>query len=55
VVDGGFGMGQNLPWFAVGESDFFGQASDVVTTSDGASVAVPQKADFGTLSSGGLY
>jgi penicillin-binding protein 1A len=55
VVDGGFGMGQNLPLFAVGESDFFGQASDVVTTSDGASVAVPQKADFGTLSSGGLY
>lgn len=55
VVDGGFGMGQNLPLFAVGESDFFGQGSDVVTTSDGASVAVPQKADFGTLSSGGLY
>ncbi len=55
VVDGGFGMGQNLPLFAVGESDFFGQGSDVVTTSDGVSVAVPQKADFGTLSSGGLY
>ena len=55
VVDGGFGMGQNLPLFAVGESDFFGQGSDVVTTSDGASVAVPQKADFGTLASGGLY
>ena len=55
VVDGGFGMGQNLPLFAVGESDFFGQKADVVTTSDGVSVAVPQKADFGTLSSGGLY
>ncbi len=55
IVDGGFGMGQNLPLFAAGESDFFGQGSDVVTTSDGASVAVPQKADFGTLSSGGLY
>ena len=55
VVDGGFGMGQNLPLFAAGESDFFGQGAAVVTTSDGTSVAVPEKADFGTLSSGGLY
>ncbi len=55
VVDGGFGMGQNLPLFAAGESDFFGQGADVVTTSDGSSKAVPKKADFGTLSSGGLY
>lgn len=54
VVDGGFGMGENLPLFETGESDFFG-ASDVVTTSDGDSKAVPRKADFGTLSSGGLY
>jgi penicillin-binding protein 1A len=54
VVDGGFGMGENLPLFNAGESDFFGGA-DVVTTSDGATKAVPRKADFGTLSSGGLY
>jgi penicillin-binding protein 1A len=54
VVDGGFGMGQNLPMFSAGESDFFG-ASDVVTTSSGKTKAVPRKADFGTLSSGGLY
>ncbi len=55
VVDGGFGMGGNLPLFAAGESDYGGQTSDVVTTSDGNTTAVPQKADFGTLSSGGLY
>ncbi len=54
IVDGGFGMGENLPLFASGESDFFG-ASDVVKTSDGSTKAVPRKADFGTLSSGGLY
>ncbi len=54
VVDGGFGMGQNLPLFSAGESDFFGGA-DVVTTSDGSTKTVPKKADFGTLSSGGLY
>jgi penicillin-binding protein 1A len=54
VVDGGFGMGENLPLFSAGESDFFG-GSDVMTTSDGTTKAVPRKADFGTLSSGGLY
>jgi penicillin-binding protein 1A len=54
IVDGGFGMGENLPLFAAGETDQ-GQTSDVVHTSDGTTKAVPKKASFGALSSGGLY
>ena len=53
LVDGGFGMGENLPLFATGEYDGF--ATQTVTTGDGTSKAVPKKADFGSLSSGGLY
>ena len=53
LVDGGFGMGQDLPLFATGESDSF--QVETVTTSDGTTKAVPKKATFGTLSSGGLY
>lgn len=53
VVDGGFAMGSNLPLFSIGETDSGG--SDTVTTSDGQQKSVPKKADFGTLSSGGLY
>ena len=53
MVDGGFAMGQNLPLFAYGEYD----AGDgtTVTTSDGERKVIPGKADFGTISSGGLY
>jgi penicillin-binding protein 1A len=51
LVDGGFTMGANLPLFSPGESD----QGDTLTTSDGAVKTVPKKADFGTLSSGGLY
>ena len=51
LVDGGFTMGANLPLFSPGETD----DTDTVTTSDGAVKSVPKKADFGTLSSGGLY
>ncbi len=54
LVDGGFAMGANLPLFAYGESDGVEQV-DTVTTSDGQTKSVPKKADFGTLSSGGLY
>jgi penicillin-binding protein 1A len=54
IVDGGFAMGSNLPLFAVGETDGGGQV-DTVTTSSGKQKSVPKKADFGTLSSGGLY
>jgi penicillin-binding protein 1A len=54
IVDGGFGMGENLPLFAAGETDQ-GEGSDVMQTSDGTTKSVPKKASFGALSSGGLY
>jgi penicillin-binding protein 1A len=53
LVDGGFGMGSNLPLFARGESD--GAETTTVTTASGQTRAIPKKADFGTVSSGGLY
>ena len=52
VIDGGFAMGMNLPLFAPGEDDIGGTA---ITTSTGQQKVIPKKADFGTLSSGGLY
>lgn len=55
VVDGGFAMGENLPLFSAGEVDGGGEQVDTVTTSDGQRKSVPKKANFGTLSSGGLY
>lgn len=55
LVDGGFAMGSNLPLFAYGETDGGVEQVDTVTTSDGSTKSVPKKADFGTLSSGGLY
>ena len=52
LVDGGFGRADpgTLPLFAEGSDS--GQA---VTTSTGKKKVIPKKADFGTLSSGGLY
>jgi len=52
MVDGGFAMGSNLPLFAYGETEG-GDAT--ITTSSGKTKVIPKKADFGTLSSGGLY
>lgn len=54
MVDGGFAMGTNLPLFAYGEvgSD---EGGATVTTATGETKVIPKKADFGTLSSGGLY
>ncbi|MFC0281316.1 penicillin-binding protein 1A [Falsigemmobacter intermedius] len=52
-VDGGFAMGSNLPLFAYGESD--GSDTTTMTTATGETRAIPKKADFGTVSSGGLY
>jgi penicillin-binding protein 1A len=52
-VDGGFAMGGNLPLFDPGETDV-GEGTSV-TTSTGETKVIPKKADFGTLSSGGLY
>ncbi len=54
LVDGGFAMGSNLPLFAYGETDG-GEGAATVTTSTGETAVIPKKADFGTLSSGGLY
>ncbi len=57
MVDGGFTMGGNLPLFAYGETDGGGGGGGAatVTTATGERKSVPAKADFGTLSSGGLY
>jgi len=55
LVDGGFAMGSNLPLFAYGETGAFEGGSSTVTTASGERKVVPNKADFGTLSSGGLY
>ena len=60
LVDGGFGMGADLPLFAPGESDSFDGAgafndTESVTTGDGSVKSVPKKATFGSASSGGLY
>jgi penicillin-binding protein 1A len=54
MVDGGFAMGSNLPLFALGETDQ-AETGSTVTTSTGETTIIPKKADFGTLSSGGLY
>lgn len=51
--DGGFAMGSNLPLFAAGESD--GADGTAVTTATGQRAVIPPKANFGTVSSGGLY
>ena len=54
MVDGGFGMGQNLPLYAYGEVGG-DEGGTTVTTATGKTKIIPKKADFGTLSSGGLY
>ncbi len=50
-VDGGFAMGENLPLFAYGE----GAGGTTVTTSTGEQAVIPDRANIGTMSSGGLY
>ncbi len=52
MYDGGFALGSDLP---MGNEEGFGEDEMVtIETNDGAIVQVP-KANFGTLSSGGLY
>ncbi|MCP3970448.1 MAG: PBP1A family penicillin-binding protein [Rhodobacteraceae bacterium] len=51
MFDGGWAMGSNLPLFA---PEAAGGAHQV-TTSEGNVVVIPKKADFGSISSGGLY
>ncbi|MCX7644700.1 MAG: penicillin-binding protein 1A [Rhodobacteraceae bacterium] len=53
AFDGGFAMGSNLPLFERGETD--GAEGTAVTTSSGERAVIPPKANFGTVSSGGLY
>jgi penicillin-binding protein 1A len=52
MFDGGFAMGADLPLFQeVGQTP----QTQEVTTSDGSTATVGPKANYGTLSSGGLY
>lgn len=50
MFDGGFAMGSDLPLF-----EEVGDSGRQVTTSTGKKAVVGPKANFGTLSSGGLY
>ena len=53
IIDGGFAMGSNLNLFTRGESDV--TAVKEVVTSTGKKAVIPKRANFGTLSAGGLY
>ncbi|MDF0598174.1 penicillin-binding protein 1A [Psychromarinibacter halotolerans] len=55
MFDGGWAMGSNLPMFAPGEGEGVIDQGVTVETSDGQVTIIPDKADFGTLSTGGLY
>ncbi|MBT9382639.1 PBP1A family penicillin-binding protein [Pseudooceanicola sp. CBS1P-1] len=50
TYDGGFAMGQDLPLYKEAE-----QAQRQITTSTGETTTIGPRANFGTLSSGGLY
>ncbi len=52
MVDGGFAMSQNLPLFS---PEGVQLETTTMRTSSGRVIVVPKKADFGSLSSGGLY
>ena len=52
LIVSGFSDGEVvLPW----KADPSSNASTAITTSTGKKKVIPKKADFGTLSSGGLY
>lgn len=53
IIDGGFAMGSNLNLFTNGQDDV--TAVTEVTTSTGKKAVIPKRANFGTLSAGGLY
>ncbi|MBN2905476.1 MAG: PBP1A family penicillin-binding protein [Rhodobacteraceae bacterium] len=55
LIDGGFGMGADLPLFERGEDAPEIEMPEEITTSTGRKATVGPKANFGTLSSGGLY
>ncbi|HFQ15756.1 MAG TPA: PBP1A family penicillin-binding protein, partial [Rhodobacteraceae bacterium] len=54
MFDGGFGLGTDLPLF-LPETGGLSDVGTEVTTSDGQVVVLDNNADFGSLSSGGLY
>ncbi|MEM9524626.1 MAG: PBP1A family penicillin-binding protein [Pseudomonadota bacterium] len=53
IIDGGFAMGADLPMFARGEEG--DEAMREIVTSTGRKTTIGKKANFGSLSSGGLY
>ncbi|MEM6324987.1 MAG: PBP1A family penicillin-binding protein [Pseudomonadota bacterium] len=55
MFDGGWAMGSNLPLFAPGEDVVIVDETVTVETATGRVTIIPDKADFGTLSTGGLY
>ncbi len=57
MFDGGFAMGSDLPLFLPErtEGEGLGDVDTRVTTSDGNIILLDDNADFGSLSSGGLY
>lgn len=54
LIDGGFAMGADLPLFEPGEVETQSVGQEV-TTASGKKATVGPKANFGSLSSGGLY
>ncbi|PTX55744.1 penicillin-binding protein 1A [Litoreibacter ponti] len=54
ILDGGFAMGSNLTLFGRGDAEDLNQVTEV-TTSTGKKAVIPKRANFGTLSAGGLY
>jgi penicillin-binding protein 1A len=58
IIDGGWGMGSDLPIYDRGDGAPGDEAEgqgQTVTTSTGGAARVPTQSGFGTLSSGGLY
>ncbi len=55
MFDGGFALGSDLPLFLPQQGQSGGDVGTEVTTSDGDVVVLQDNANFGSLSSGGLY
>ena len=55
MFDGGFALGSDLPLFLPQQGQEGGDVGTEVTTSDGDVVVLQDNANFGSLSSGGLY
>ncbi|MCP5038125.1 MAG: PBP1A family penicillin-binding protein [Rhodobacteraceae bacterium] len=55
MFDGGFAMGSDLPLFLPERTEGVGDVNTRVTTSDGQIILLDDNANFGSLSSGGLY